>query len=179
MRPTKKTLGLGLILLAVFCGSFLFFYKRSQKAPPSQDLIFTPAVINQPLPKTHLVNFSGEAFDDESLRRGKVVLVFMMPDCEFCEREDEFLQTVGHRREGVSFVYVIPFGGKQKGLEMARGKYSLDPFYDYGSNLSKKLELYRVPVKVYLEDGIIKRVWPRATLDSKAQAEFKDWLNGV
>jgi anionic cell wall polymer biosynthesis LytR-Cps2A-Psr (LCP) family protein len=73
MRTLRKTLALGLILLAVFCGSFYFFYRRAQKkAPPAkQDLILTEAVLNRPLPKADLVNISDEKFADEELRRGR------------------------------------------------------------------------------------------------------------
>lgn len=179
MRPLTKTLGIGLILIAVFCGSFYFFYKRTQKDPPKQDLILTSAVINQPLPKSNLVNISGKPLEDERLRRGKVVLVFMMPDCPPCDQEDEFLKTVADSRKDVSFLYVLPFGNKDLVLKLAQSKYSLEPFYDNGSNLSRKLQVYQVPVKVFLEDGIIKKTWLDATVDNQRQAEFKHWLNGL
>lgn len=179
MRPPTKTLGIGLILIAVFCGSFYFFYKGVRKDPTKQDLILTSAVINQPLPKSNLVNISGKPLEDEGLRRGKVVLVFMMPDCPPCDQENEFLKTVADSRKGVNFFYVIPFGNKNPVLELAQSKYALEPFYDDGSNLSRSLDLYQVPIKVFLEDGIIKKVWLDATVDNQRQAEFKDWLNGL
>lgn len=179
MRSLTKTLGIGLILIVVFGVSFYFFYKRAQKSPPKQDLILTSAVINQPLPKSNFVNTSGERFDDEKLRRGKVVLVFMMPDCPPCDQENEFLKTVVDSRKDVSFFYVIPFGNKGLVLKSAQSKYAFEPFYDDGSNLSKKLQIYQVPIKVFLEGGIIKKVWLDATVDNQRQAEFRDWLNGV
>lgn len=95
---------------------------------------------------------------DERLRRGRVVLVFMMPDCEPCDREDEFLKTVTGSRPDVSFIYVIPFGNKDETLRAARSKYALEPFFDVGSTLSRELQLNQVPVKVFLEDGIVARV---------------------
>jgi len=179
MRPVIKTLEIGLILIAVFCVSFYFFYKRAQKDPPKQDLILTSAVINQPLPKANLVNISGKPLGDERLRRGKVVLVFMMPDCQPCDQENEFLKTVADSRKDVRFFYAIPFGNKNLVLKLAQSKYSLDPFYDVGSNLSRSLEIYQVPIKVFLEDGIIKKTWIDATVDNQRQAEFKDWLRGL
>ncbi len=178
MRPPTKILRIVLILIAVFCGSF-YFFMRAQKSPPKQDLILTSAVINQPLPKSNLVNSSGKQLEDERLRRGKVVLVFMMPDCAPCNQENDFLKTVAESRKDVSFIYVLPFGNKNLVLKSAQSKYSLDPFYDDGSNLSRKLEIYQVPIKVFLEDGIIKKTWMDATVDNQRQAEFKDWLRGL
>lgn len=103
----------------------------------------------------------------------------MMPDCQPCDQENGFLKTVADSRKDVTFFYVIPFGNKDQVLKAAQSKYALDPFYDDGSNLSKKLQVYQVPIKVFLEDGIIKKVWLDATVDSQRQAEFKDWLNGL
>lgn len=179
MKQPIKTLWIGLILVAISCGSFYFFYKKAQKNRPKQDLILTSAVINQPLPTSSLVSISGERLEDEKLRRGKIVLVFMMPDCSFCDQENEFLKTVTYNRKDVVFYYIVPFGNKEPVLKLAQSKYAFSPFYDNGSNLSRKLELYQVPVKVFLENGIIKKVWLDATISARKQAEFKEWLNGL
>lgn len=179
MRTLRKALGIGLIVIAVFCVSLYFFYKRAQNNLTARPLILTPAVINQPLPKANLVNISGETFEDERLRRGRVVLVFMMPDCKPCDKEHDFLKTVVGVRQDVSFVYVIPFGDKDQALAAARSKYALDPFFDVGTSLSRRLQLYQVPVKVFLEDGIIKKTWLDATSDDQERAEFRDWLSGL
>jgi len=181
MRIATKALTLGLILLAIFCGSFYFFYRRAQKkSPPTQqDLILTEAVLDRPLPKADLVNISNEQLADEELRRGKKVLVFMMPDCEPCDHENAFLKTVATNRQDLKFLYVIPFGNKDEALKIAQAKYGLAPFYDRGSNLSRSLDIYQVPIKVFLEDGIIKKVWLDATTSESKQAEFKAWLSGA
>lgn len=176
MRSLPKSLGIGLVLVTVFCASFYFFYKRAQKNLPKQPLILTPAVLNQPLPKTNLVNISGEPFRDEELRQGKFILVFMMPDCEPCDQENEFLKTVVASRKDINFIYVLPFGNKDQTLVLGHAKYSLEPFYDDGSNLSRTLQLYQVPIKVLVEDGIIKKVWFDATVGIQKQAEFKNWM---
>ena len=181
MRTLRKTLALGFILLTIFCGSFYFFYRRAQKkAPPAhQDLILTEAVLNRPLPKADLVNISDERLADEELRRGKKVLVFMMPDCEPCDRENAFLRTVADSHQDLKFLYVIPFGNKAEGLKTAQTKYALAPFYDRGSNLSRSLDIYQVPIKVFLEDGIIRKVWLDATSSDQERAQFKAWLDSV
>lgn len=179
VRPLTRSLGISSILIAIFCGSFFFFYKRSQKNLPKPPLILTPAVINKTLPKANLVNISGKPLQDEGLRRGKVVLVFMMPDCEPCDQENEFLKTVADSRKDVRFVYVIPFGIKDRVLKLAQGKYALEPFYDDGSNLSRSLEIYEVPLKVFLEDGLIKKTWLEATVNDQRRTEFKDWLSSL
>jgi hypothetical protein len=102
-----------------------------------------------------------------------------MPDCRPCDQENEFLSALVGLRKDVSFIYVIPFGNKDGTLKLAQGRYASDPFFDVGSPVSKGLELYQVPIKVFLENGIIKKTWLDATVDSKQQDEFRTWLRNL
>jgi hypothetical protein len=45
--------------------------------------------------------------------------------------------------------------------------------------VSKGLEMNQVPIKIFLEDGIIKKTWLDGTVDSQAQNEFKIWLTSL
>ena len=179
MRPFTKILTTGLILIAIFGVSFFFFYKRAQKSLAKQPLILTPAVINQPLPKANLVNISGQPLDDEKLRRGRVVLMFTLNECSYCDQENQFLKTVVDPRKDVRFFYVIPFGRKDQALKTAQSKYAFETFFDDHSMLSRSLQIYQVPIKIFVEDGIIKKTWLDASIDSDKQAEFKQWLNAL
>jgi len=178
MRSFKKTLGGGVILIAIFCLSFFIFYKRTQKALATY-LILSPAVINQPLPDARLINLSGQLLDDERLRRGRVVLVFTLNECPACDQENEFLKTAVGNNQKVRFYDVIPFGQKELALKTAQRKYAFETFYDQQSLLSRSLQIYQVPVKIFVEDGIIKRVWLDATIKADDQAAFKQWLNAL
>ena len=169
---------MGLILIAVFCVTFYVFYKASQK-DPSQPQIFTSAVINQPLPDAQLINISGKLLDNENLRRGKVILAFTLPDCPPCDQENEFLKTVVSSRPDVKFFYVIPFGNKDQVLKAAQEKYSFETFLDYGSMLSRSLEIFEVPLKVFVEDGVIKKTWVDPTVTAEGKTAFKEWLTGL
>lgn len=178
IKHTTKIVNLPGILILIFLTSFFVFYtiKDNSSKPP---LILTSSVIGQSLPKTNLSDVSGKIFADENLRHGKFVLVFMMPDCDMCDAENEFLRSVVANHQDVSFIYVIPFGNKQKTLELAQNKYALKPYFDDGSMLSKKLELLQVPIKIFIEDGIIKQTWINASLTAEKQTEFKEWLQSV
>jgi hypothetical protein len=179
MRRLVKGLGVCLILIAVFSVSLYFFNKRAQQNSTKQKLILTPAVINRPLPAANLVNISGKPLDDENLRRGKVLLVFAMTDCKPCDQENDFLKTVIATRQDLTFFYVIPFGNKDKSLKEAQSKYAFETFFDVGSTLARTLEIYEVPIKVFLEDGVIKKTWSEASVNDKRQTEFKDWLSSL
>jgi hypothetical protein len=179
MKTSTKVLAAGAVLVLVFGASFLFFYKRAQKKLPKQPLILTSAVINQPLPKADLINGSGQGLDDSKLRKGRIILVFVMPDCQPCDQEDQFLKTVIGIRKDINFIYVIPFGSQVATLKSAQGRYASEAYYDRGRTVSKELEMTQVPIKIFLEDGIIKKIWLDATVDSQAQNEFKTWLTSL
>jgi hypothetical protein len=77
----------------------------------------------------------------------------------------------------VGFYNVIPFGNREHALKVAQERYALATYFDERSQLTKALQVYQVPVKVFLEDGVIKKTWLDATIDRRAQADFRDWLS--
>jgi len=179
MKTLSKALLACSFLIAVFCITFYLFYKRTQKSLPKQPLILTSDVINQPLPPADLVNISGKRLDDGRLRRGKVVLVFTLTECLPCDQQNEFLKKTTGDRKDISFIYVIPFGIKDNVLKVAQSKYAFETFFDEHSMLSRSLQLYQVPLEVFLQDGIIKKTWVNPTVDDQQRAEFKQWMSNL
>lgn len=179
MRTTIKLLKIGVFVIPIFFITVALVKVTTRKNTPPAPLILTSGVINQQLPKSNLVTLSGQRLDDETLRQGKVVIAFMMPDCVPCDRENEFLKTVADSRKDVRFFYVIPFGNSKRLLESGKSKYSIEPAYDKGSNIARTLDIYQVPIKIFLEDGVIKRTWISATETADKQTEFKNWLKEI
>jgi len=179
MKPISRAFWSGVLLIAIFCVSFFFLYQRARSNTAKESLILTSAVINRPLPKANLVNISGGFLDDEKLRRGKVIVLFTMPDCEPCNLENDFLKNVANKRKDIPFIYIIPFGNQDPALKLAQSKYAFETYFDEGSQISKALDLYQVPIKVFLEDGIIKKTWVGATVENQQRAEFENWLTNL
>ena len=171
-------LTLALIVLVLSCFTFAL-YKRTPHQAAKQPLILTSAAINQALPPAELVNISGTRLDDQRLRHGKVVLVFTLTSCKPCDQENEFLKTAISNRKDINFFYVIPMGVKADVLREAQEKYAFETFFDEGSMLAKKLEVYQVPLKVFLQDGVIKKTWVEATVTAQRQSDFKAWLSNL
>lgn len=179
MNRLTRILSGAVILLVIFGLSFFVFYKRAPKSFAKQPLILTSAVINQPLPKANLVNISGQQLGDEKLRHGKVILVFSLVECFPCDQENEFLKTAVGDRKDVSFFYVIPFGKKDEALKAAQSKYGFETYFDQSSMLARSLQIYQVPIKIFVQDGIIRKTWLDATTEPDKQAEFKQWLSSL
>ena len=173
----KWIAGLTLGFTVLFCVSFVFFYMRAQRQ------LLEPAAsasgLEQPLPEARLLDAAAERLDDQELRTGKVVLVFVSPDCLACKREAEFLKGAVDRRGDVRFYGVVSYGEKEKALPAAEKMTPFKVFYDEGSRLAVGLGITRVPIKVFVQDGVIKKAWGGATTDAAKQAAFHEWLDGL
>lgn len=178
-------------LVAVFCAGFFFFYNRIQRsrAESKEETIVasepsgTPgpskSLINKPFPAAQLVDTSGAKADEQLLRRGKVVVVFVTMDCNACETEGKFLQTVLDRRKDVAFYGIVPFGKRPESADAETQKFPFNVFYDENDSFVYSMGINRVPVKVYIEDGIIKKGWIGAVRTDEAKASFVQWLDSL
>lgn len=101
-----------------------------------------------------------------------------MTDCRYCESETAFVNELIIKRKDIKFYGIVSTGDKKKELEIASAKFPINILYD-DSLLFVKLGINRVPIKIYLEDGVIKKAWDGASIDETKKAKFVDWLEGV
>jgi len=164
--------------VVVFCAGFVYFYSRIQrsKAEPPED---SRSLIDKPLPHAELMDVNGARVDERLLRKGRVVLVFVTTDCDACAEESKFLQTVLDRRKDVTFYGLIPFGPRPETPDEAAKMFPFKVFYDEGDSFVLTMGINRVPVKVFLEDGIIKKGWIGAVRTDEARTSFVNWLDSL
>ena len=165
-------------LAVIFIGGFLYFYNRIQRSK-AQTPDVSKSLINKPLPHAELVDVNGAKVDEQVLRKGRVVLIFVTMDCDACAAESKFLQTVLNRRKDVTFYGLIPFGARPETPAEAAKMFPFKVFYDEGNSFVLTMGINRVPVKVFLEDGIIKKGWIGAALTDQARTSFTDWLDSL
>jgi hypothetical protein len=94
-------------------------------------------------------------------------------------KESEFLKDLVSKRPDVRFYGVISFGDMQTSLRVARQKFPFEVFYDRGFKLARQLGINRVPIKIFLENGVIKKSWGGATVEEDKKAAFVHWLSEV
>lgn len=170
-----------LFLLAVFCGGFLFFSNRMQQQSRAETAAESRpgSLIDRPFPHAQLVDVYGSRVDEQKLRTGRVIVVFVAPECDACLAETRFLQTLlGHRKD-VNFFGLVPFGKHPDNPDAAKKTFPFEVFYDEGQTFVGTMGINRVPVKVFLEDGIIKKGWIGAALTDAAKQSFTEWLDGL
>jgi peroxiredoxin len=170
----KWIAGLSVGLSIVFCAAFVFFYGRIEKELPFYG---SPKAIGKPLPEANLVDQNNVRVSNQTYRKGRTILVFLTPQCDACKTEALFLKTVVNRRSDVRFYGVVSFGEKNASLKVAEGLFPFSVFYDEGFQLAGQLGIRRVPIKIFVEDGIIKKAWGGATLNQRAMQDFVQWLD--
>jgi peroxiredoxin len=170
--------GVMLFLAIVFSAGFYYFrhrLQRSQAEAAAPDA--SKSLINKPFPHAELVDAYGVRVDEHLLRTGRVVVVFLTADCDACATESRFLQTVVGRRKDVTFYGIVPFGKRPHDPDAAVKLFPFRVLYDEGNAYVITMGINRVPVKVFLEDGIIKKGWIGAALTDQARTSFIDWLD--
>jgi thiol-disulfide isomerase/thioredoxin len=179
--------GLGVVLALTLCGGCSgsrageAAAEASAPARPRADRSvpeFAHA-IGQPLPEARLVDSDGAVLPDESLRRGKVVLMFVNPTCTPCNKEAEFLRAVVNKRPDVTFYGVATLGEKEASLRQAAQMYPFKTFYDDDGLLTREFRITRMPIKIFLDDGVVKESWGGASKSEEVQADFVRWVETV
>jgi len=173
--------GVVLFLIVVFCLGFAFFYHRIQRTQTAQakPAESSKSLIDKPLPHAELVDVYGAKVDEQVIRTGKVVVVFVTPDCDACKSESKFLGTLLERRKDVAFYGIVPFGTHPNSPNEAQKIFPFRVFYDESNAFVATMGLNRIPVKVFLEDGVIKKGWIGAALTDQARQSFITWLDSL
>jgi hypothetical protein len=167
-RRTAQWVALSIGLFGIVFGVGYLYFVRSYQQPASE--------INF-LPPTTLIDANGVELDDQTLRKGKAVLVFVSTDCKACDNESEFLKSVYDKRKDVTFYAIVSFGSKDS-LKDAASKYPFGTYADAGG-LASKLNISKVPIKIFVNEGHMEKLWGGATNSQEAQSAFIKWLESV
>lgn len=183
-KQTAWIIGLTLGFTLLFCSSFVWFYQRArqkeqQALTAASKETDKPRGIDKPLPEAHFIDINDNKLDDKFVRTGNVILAFVTPTCGACKREAEFLKTVVGKNRHIQFYGIVSFGDKQSSLAEAQKVFPFKVFFDEEGKLAASLGIHRVPIKIYLENGAVKKVWGGATTDETAKNEFVKWLESV
>lgn len=171
MKPKVKWIvSSAALITTVFCLSFLFFSRLQPHAS-----VEIPKPPNKLLPETRLVDSTTTRANDQTLRKGKVILVFLSAHCKACDNEVDFLREAYKKRPDVKFYGIVSFGTKVA-LKETEEKYPFQVYFDEGG-LAHKLGIARVPMKVLVNDGHIQEIWGGSS--ERAQAQFTQWLEGL
>jgi thiol-disulfide isomerase/thioredoxin len=180
MTPLKKWLAVVGLSLAVVLGyaAFLLLTRGRVSAARVMAENSVPElrdVVGKPLPECRLSGVGDRPLAPEELRKGKVVLVLLTTGCEACRADVGALKELVERRKDIRFVGVMSFEQSDELLRLAESKFPFKVFRDERMELAQALNLARVPVKIYLEDGVVKQSWDGAVDDERERHVFAQW----
>ena len=135
-----------------------------------------PRHLGKPLPAARLFGVGNQPVSDAALRQGKVMLVLITTGCDACQEETAFLRTLVASRKDIRFLGVLSFEQDESTLLRAQSMFPFPVVRDDRMELMRALQLSSVPVKIYLEDGVVKRSWGGASMTAEARAAFAEWL---
>lgn len=162
------------ILFVVSIG-LVYFLSKSRNQQTKQ--VITSSIIGAQLPEYLLVDHTGKVLDKVLLKNGKVILVFITADCDFCLEESKFLNSVITKNPKIPFYGIVLFSSDREILEYVETKFPFRVFLDKDSLLRKAFDIKGVPIKLYLENGIVKKAWIGSTQES--QRDFISWLDSL
>ena len=159
---------IALFSISFAASQYLYFSKRQQRGIHEA---YDERIIGQPLPVANLIDFNGNALGDGELRGGKVVLVLLSPDCEPCSMEVQFLKKLVNRYSDLRFYGALLFWS-DRSLKGVEGEFPVKVFVDQDMLLQRTLDVKVLPLKIFLKDGVVKKVWAGTSTTPEAREAF-------
>lgn len=143
------------IIISAFVTQKLFEYYR-KKAPPEY-----AALSIAPLDHGSLINLRTNVDESQSLKKGKILLVFLTTDCEACKKEVVTLSSLTSStlssKVRVYGVFVEPRDNVIPFVEENNITFPL--LMDNGATVLSKLGFKYMPTKVLMQEGIVQKIW--------------------
>lgn len=179
MGLPKKLILINAVVVVLFCASFVFFYAVFHTNAEDRQTELPRSLLDKPLPKSRLVDSNGAELATSDLRQGKVILVLVTAECDYCLEEGKYLGALVGARTDVRFYGVIPFGADRAVLKQAEDKFPFKLYFDEGGLLRQALKIEQVPTKIYLEDGTVRKTWIGSTAFNHKEEEFETWFSAL
>jgi hypothetical protein len=161
-----------------FCGSFVYLYPRlhggseAKRRPP---LITTSAVIGRTLPRVDFIDSDNKSFSSQRLESEEAIIAVLSSGCPACTQEVGFLKSVLENDRHLKFYGLVTFSDYQD-VFAHQDRYPFKLLYDESEGFIKQLEIDRVPIKLFCDHGVIKKVWVGSTGSEEDRISFTNWL---
>lgn len=147
----------------------------SRSAASQSRLVLKDAVYisGQPLPQTELVELDGSSVAPDTLRKGKVLLIFLTTDCPACQKELQLLASVDSELAEKVKVFGVGVQDRNQIVNFLEAKKFKTKFLiDKDGQLMASLSVRYFPARFLVQDGVIMKT---SFGNSRNQAElFKE-----
>lgn len=151
------------VVLGILLPCIVFLFVHFSRAANSQSkLVLKDAVVisGQPLPVTELLDLNGKSLSPEILRRGKVLLIFLMTDCRPCQQEWKLLAGVDSEISDRVTIYGVGVENSDRILNYIHAnELKTKILLDKDGALMDSLSVRYFPTKFLVQDGVIVKTW--------------------
>jgi peroxiredoxin len=143
------------------CAALLtLHFTRRANSEPRFSLKDAVVISGLALPKTDLVDLEGKQVAPETLRDGKVMLIFMTTGCEPCRRQMELVSSAEPEMSGKVKVYGVGVESRTKIDNFIKeNKVGTRILRDADGTLMKALSVKVFPTRFLIQDGTIVNTW--------------------
>jgi peroxiredoxin len=137
----------------------LHFTRRANSEPR---LTIKDAVVisGLPLPQTDLTDLDGNKVAPETLRQGKVMLIFMTTGCAPCRKQMELVSRVEPEMSGKVKIYGVGIESKAKiNNFLKENGFGTKVLNDEDGSLMQALKVKIFPTRFLIQDGVIVNTW--------------------
>lgn len=165
-RTTSLTALVVLTAAAGFFATRLTAYKRTEAAPTELASAGLVSTTPRPLPDYRMVGYDMREVPADTLRRGRVLLVYLTTGCDPCVQEAGVVSRLHRDAPPELRVFGV---GIERPAQLATFVKEFDLKFpvlvDVGSQLARSLDIHHFPSKYLVEDGVITKEWRGRTKD--------------
>jgi cytochrome c biogenesis protein CcmG, thiol:disulfide interchange protein DsbE len=114
---------------------------------------------NVPFPNIDLADTTGNPFQIEKIKEGKVLLVYLLEGCDACTDEVSIISNLQKKTELDIKVWGIVRESKNKVNNSYAQETNIPIIIDKGNRLLKEFEIKSFPYNLLLSDGVIIKKW--------------------
>lgn len=160
IQSFKKPIILIPMLVGIMVPCLVFLVLHFPQPPASHTFKLKDAVYisGKTLPNTNLVQLDGNSMSPETLRKGKVLLVFLTTDCSACKKELTLLSKVESTLGGRVRVYGVGVQDRNQISNFLNvNEFKTKFLIDKDGLLMSSLQVRFFPARYLVEDGVITK----------------------
>lgn len=160
MQSFKKPIIFVPLIMGVMlpCVIFLVLRSSQHQAPHTLDLHDAVYISGQRLPSTDLTELNGNPVSPDTLRKGKVLLIFLTTDCPACKKELILLSEVEAALGEKVRVFGVGVQDRDQIITFLNtNEFKTKFLIDRDGELMTSLQVRYFPARFLIEDGVIMK----------------------
>jgi peroxiredoxin len=143
------------------CAALLtLHFTRKANSEPRVSIKDAVVISGLALPKTDLLDLEGNPIAPDTLRKGKVMMIFMTTSCEPCRKQMALVSAVEPEISGKVKIYGVGIENRTRlNNFLKENNIRTSILMDEDGSLMKALSVTVFPTRFLIQDGVILNTW--------------------